>query len=226
MIRTRKGDDAALSRDREAALRLTPVSRETLARLDKFVELLLTWQPKLNLIAPSTLPRIWTRHVADSLQLLPLAPDARVWIDLGAGAGFPGLAVACALSDHPGRVVHLVESDSRKAAFLREVIRTLRLPAQVHAERIETLAKKWPSRTDVVTARALAPLPRLLEYAAPFLERGAQGLFPKGQDVEAELTEAAKCWHMVVELLPSVTSPSSRIVRVRHAERTRNRSGP
>src|SRR6185436_10476594 len=105
--------------DRAKAFELTPVSRETEERLDRFVELLLTWQKTTNLISPSTIAQIWTRHVADSLQLLDLAPDARVWIDLGSGGGFPGIVLACALADRPGAVIHLVESNAKKAAFLR-----------------------------------------------------------------------------------------------------------
>ena len=116
-----------LAADRARALVLTDVSRETTARLDRFVELLLTWQRTTNLIAPSTVPRLWTRHIADSLQLLDLAPDARVWVDLGSGAGFPGLAIACALTGRPGAVVHLVESNAKKAAFLREAPSTAQI---------------------------------------------------------------------------------------------------
>src|SRR5262245_35908813 len=119
--RSPRGDVvAALAADREAALALVPVSRETLARLDRFVATLLTWQRRINLIAPATVREIWTRHVADSLQLLALAPTARVWLDLGSGGGFPGLVIACALAETSGTRVHLVESNGKKAAFLRE----------------------------------------------------------------------------------------------------------
>src|SRR5580700_11720150 len=109
-----------LAQDRRSALALTPVSRETVARLDRFVAELLTWQAKINLIAPSTVPKLWTRHIADSLQLLALAPHAKTWVDFGSGAGFPGLVLACALADTPGATIHLVESSTKKAAFLRE----------------------------------------------------------------------------------------------------------
>ena len=112
-----------LAADRAHALRLTPVSRETLARLDALVEVLLLWRKKTNLVSLSTLPQLWTRHIADSLQLLDLAPKARTWVDLGSGAGFPGLVIACALAETPGAKVHLVESNTRKAAFLREATR-------------------------------------------------------------------------------------------------------
>src|SRR5947208_12742426 len=109
--------------DKAAALSLTPVSRETEARLDRYVDLLLEWQAKTNLVAPSTLPNLWTRHIADSLQLLALAPAAKVWIDLGSGGGFPGVVLACALAERPGALVHLVERVAKKAAFLREAVR-------------------------------------------------------------------------------------------------------
>jgi 16S rRNA (guanine527-N7)-methyltransferase len=214
-----------LSADRRAALALTPVSRETAERLDRFVALLLDWQRKINLVAPSTLPHLWTRHVADSLQLLTLARGAKTWLDLGSGSGFPGVAIACALADIPGCRVDLVESNARKAAFLREAVRILSLSAVVHCARIEDFVLRGGSEpADIVTARALAPLPRLLDYAAPALQRGAQGLFPKGQDVEAELTKAAKSWSIVAELVPSRTDPKGRIVVVRRADRLGNRT--
>jgi 16S rRNA (guanine527-N7)-methyltransferase len=209
-----------LSADRDCALALTPVSRETLERLDGFVALLLEWQQRINLIAPSTEPKIWTRHVADSLQLLPLAPEALVWADLGSGAGFPGLVIACALADVPGAHVHLVESIGKKAAFLREAVTVTGAPATVHAMRVEDFAKAVPERVDVVTARALAPLPKLLALANPLLKKGAFALFPKGQDVSGELTEAAKCWKIQASLAMSRTDPKARIVVVRGLEST------
>lgn len=205
--------------DRADALRLVPVSRETLARLDRFSEIVLEWQQKLNLIAPSTIPSLWTRHIADSLQLLDLAPAANTWVDLGSGAGFPGLAIACAIADRPGTVVHLVESTQKKANFLREAVRHTGAPAEVHAVRIEDFVKNLKVLPEVVTARALAPLDQLLDLAAPLLKTGAQGLFPKGQDVDAELTQAAKCWKFEPVLVPSKTNPQSRIVVIRNPER-------
>lgn len=208
-----------LSADRARALTLVTVSRETLARFDAFVTLLLKWQATTNLVAPSTLGHVWTRHIADSLQLLTLAPDARAWLDLGSGGGFPGLVLACALAERSGARVHLVESNAKKAAFLREAARALMLPALVHAARIEEVIHRWSEPVDIVTARALAPLADLLAYAAPILKTGAQGLFPKGQDVEVELTEASKYWRIEATLAPSVTSADARIVVVRRAER-------
>jgi 16S rRNA (guanine527-N7)-methyltransferase len=207
-----------LAADRARALTLLHVSRETLGRLDQFVTLLLKWQKTTNLVAPSTVERVWTRHVADSLQLLALAPDARVWVDLGSGGGFPGIALACALAD-TASTVHLVESNTRKCAFLREAARLVAVPALVHAMRIEEFVRRFDTSADAVTARALAPLHQVLAYAAPMLKRGAQGLFLKGQDVEAELTEASKYWTIDATLVPSITSAEGRIVVVRRAER-------
>src|SRR4051794_12677926 len=209
---------ADLAADRAHALDMVPVSRETAAKLDGFVDHLLRVAPHLNLIARSTLPNVWTRHIADSLQLLPLAPDAKCWIDLGSGAGFPGLVIACALADRAGATVHLVESIGKKAAFLREAVNHLQVPAVIHPVRIEDFGKNFKERPDVVTARALAPLEELLALAQPFLKAGALGLFPKGQDVEGELTRASKYWTIDAELVPSKTSPEGRIVVVRRLQ--------
>lgn len=208
-----------LTADRENALRLTPVSRETLARLDQFVELLLTWNAHTNLIGRNTVPHLWTRHIADSLQLLDLAPSARTWVDLGSGAGFPGLVIACALADTPGAAVHLVESTTKKANFLREAARLTGAPVIVHGERIERFVEVFSDTVNVVTARALAPLKLVLDQSVSLLTNGALGLFPKGQDVEAELTEATKYWNIKVNLAPSRTDPKGRIVVVESLER-------
>jgi 16S rRNA (guanine527-N7)-methyltransferase len=215
---------AELAADRAQALEMLPVSRETLAKLDVFVDELLRVSPHMNLIARSTVPSIWTRHIADSLQLLTLAPAAKCWIDLGSGAGFPGLVIACALAGQAGAVVHLVESIGKKAAFLRDTADRLQVPAIVHAVRIEDFVQNFTDNPDVVCARALAPLNRLLRLAHPLLKKGAQGLFPKGQDVEAELTEASKYWIIEAELVPSRTSVAGRIVVVRGLRRRSNKS--
>jgi len=203
------------SADKARALGLFPVSRETEKRLDRFVEVLVFWQRKLNLIAPSTLREIWTRHIADSLQLLPLAPQARTWVDLGSGGGFPGMVVACALADGAGAGVHLVESNGKKAAFLREAVRIAGVPAIVHATRAEKFGESCAEPFDAVTARALSPLKTLCDQAFPFISRGAVGIFPKGQDVDAELTDAAKYWRLEASKVPSKTSPDSSIVLIR-----------
>jgi 16S rRNA (guanine527-N7)-methyltransferase len=223
----RPGPERVEPADRDRALALTPVSRETLERLDRFVALLLTWERTTNLIAPSTVSHLWMRHVADSLQLLDLAPDARVWVDLGAGAGFPGLVIACALAGRPGARVHLIESNTKKAAFLREAQRVTETPASVHAARIGDFVASFAGAADVVAARAVAPLKSLLDQCFPLLGKsGATGLFPKGQNAELELRQAresraAQAWTMNATLVPSRTDPAGRIVVIRDVERSR-----
>lgn len=209
-----------LDADKARALALTPVSRETSERLDRFVALLLLWQDKINLISPSTIPTIWTRHVADSLQLLDLAPaNTMVCVDFGAGGGFPGIPIACALAERPGAKVHLVESNGKKAAFLREAVRVTGTPAVVHQMRVEDFGDSFGDSADVVSARAVAPLKVLCDQAFPLIARGAVGLFPKGQDVDAELTDAAKYWTIEATKVPSKTSPEGSIVVVRDLKR-------
>jgi 16S rRNA (guanine527-N7)-methyltransferase len=203
-----------LDADKKRALLLTPVSRETEKRLDLFVDLLVDWQKKFNLVANSQIPVIWTRHVADSLQLLELAPDALTWSDLGSGAGFPGIPIACALADKPGVHVHLIESVGKKANFLREAVRTTGIPATVHQVRAENFGDSYGDKLDVVTARALSPLKGLCGQSFPWIARGAVGIFPKGQDVDAELTEAAKYWTIEAKKVPSKTSEQGSIVVV------------
>lgn len=211
-------DPADLAQDRTAALHLMDVSRETSERLDRFTALLLETQQHTNLVATSTLAQVWTRHIVDSLQLMRLAPEARTWVDLGSGAGFPGLVIACALAETPGSTVHLVESTRKKCTFLTEAIRLTGAPAVVHCQRIEEFAPQFTGPVDVVTARALAPLDKLLGLAAPLLKNGVLGLFPKGQDVAVELTDASKCWKIEAVVESSVTSPVSGIVVVRKLE--------
>jgi 16S rRNA (guanine527-N7)-methyltransferase len=167
--------------DRFAALRLVPVSRETLERLDAYVGLLGQWRKAVNLIAESTFAEVWTRHVADSAQLLPFAPQAKVWVDMGSGAGFPGLVIAIQLADEPNARVHLIESDQRKCAFLREAARVTGAPAIIHNERIETATPAITDVVDAVSARALAPLPKLIDFAKIWLDHGAVGVFPRGR---------------------------------------------
>ena len=208
---------AALARDKQAALRLAPVSRETVERLDAFVALLLQWQAKTNLVAPSTLPHLWTRHIADSLQLFSIAPHLGTWIDLGSGGGFPGIVVACALSSVDGEM-HLVERNGKKAAFLREALRVTGAPGTVHPTDIADFVDSFSAPADYITARALAPLKVLIDLSAPLIARGATALFLKGQDVEAELTEATRYWKLKHRLHLSLTSPGSFIVEVTAAE--------
>lgn len=205
--------------DRARALELTPVSDDTRTRLDKFAALLIDWQSRINLIAPSTLPQLWNRHIADSLQLLRHAPDAKTWIDLGSGAGFPGIPIACALAQTPSAEVHLVESNGKKAAFLREAMRITGAPAIVHAARIENFGDSFLGKADVVAARALAPLKSLFDQALPFMAKGAIGLFLKGQDIEAELTDSAKDWSVEATKVQSVTDLSGCVLIVRTLQR-------
>jgi 16S rRNA (guanine527-N7)-methyltransferase len=217
------GETLDLSADRDRAFSLTPVSRETAARLDRFVALLIAWEEHTNLIARSTIPVIWTRHIADSLQLLALAPQAKVWADLGSGAGFPGLVLACALAQSRGAEVHLVESIGKKAAFLRDAVRVTGAPAIVHAMRIEDFVDKAPESIEAVTARALAPLPKLLSLAYPLLKKGGVGLFLKGQDVGSELTAAAKYWKIQSDLVRSRTDQRAQILIAKALEPQRGR---
>jgi len=189
---------------------IADVSRETLVRFESYAGLLAKWQRKINLISNSTLDDIWGRHFWDSAQLGPLAPSgARIWLDLGSGAGFPGLV----LSIMGAPEVHLVESDSRKAAFLREAARISDSAARVHAVRAESLA---PFRADVITSRALASVNVVLKLAAPFCSADTTILLLKSDTVESELTEARRYWKIAhVEILPSRSNPSGRILRLR-----------
>jgi 16S rRNA (guanine527-N7)-methyltransferase len=205
--------------DKAAALALTPVSHETEVRLDRYVDLLLEWQAKTNLVAPSTLPNLWTRHIADSLQLLTLAPSAKIWVDLGSGGGFPGVVLACALAETSGAIVHLVERNAKKAAFLREALRISTSPGIVHLAEIGDSVDRIAGPIDCVTARAVAPLHQLIRFAEPLVKRGAKALFLKGQDVEAELTEATKYWNIKPQLHSSRTGGQGWIVELDHIER-------
>jgi 16S rRNA (guanine527-N7)-methyltransferase len=205
--------------DKDAALALTPVSRETEARLDRYVDLLLEWQAKTNLVAPSTLPHLWTRHISDSLQLLTLAPSARRWADLGSGGGFPGIVLACALADKPDTMVHLIERNAKKAAFLREALRITNSPGTVHLADIGDSVDRISGTVDCVTARAVAPLHQLIGFAEPLVRQGAKALFLKGQDVEAELTESTKYWNIKPHLHSSRTGGHGWIVELDQIER-------
>jgi 16S rRNA (guanine527-N7)-methyltransferase len=188
------------------------VSRETLARLEIYAALLRRWQGAINLVARATLPDLWRRHMLDSAQLCALAPEgARVWLDLGSGAGFPGLVVAALWADRPDFAVHLVESDRRKCAFLRSAAAEMGLPAIVHACRIEAAPVPAPP-ADVISARALAPLDRLLGYAARFAGADTRLLLPKGRDVHQELQAAARHWRFRADVRPSRSDAGGGIV--------------
>ena len=217
---TPAGTDAGtIAADKAVALALTPVSRETEVRLDRYLELLREWQAKTNLVAPSTLPQLWTRHIADSLQLLSLAPHAKIWVDLGSGGGFPGVVLACALAETSGARVHLVERNAKKAAFLREALRITGAPGVVHLAEIGHTVDRFAGPVDCVTARALAPLHQLIGFAEPLVQKGAKALFLKGQDVEVELTEATRYWNIEPKLTPSRTGGQGWIVEFDRIER-------
>lgn len=190
------------------------VSRETFQRLSSYVDLLLQWQSRINLISPTTISTVWTRHILDSLQVYRLKPDARHWVDIGSGGGLPGLVLACCLVEKEGAYIELVESNGKKAAFLRHVAVTLNLPVKVHAARIETVMPSLQG-VDVITARALAPLGQLIGYSSILLKSGATALFMKGREAEQELTEAAKQWHFSVLSHPSQTEDKASIVEIR-----------
>jgi 16S rRNA (guanine527-N7)-methyltransferase len=202
---------------KEALLARLHVSRESAERLETYVSLLLQWQARINLIGPSTRDDIWTRHIADALQLLPLLPaNVSKLADLGSGAGIPGLILAIVRPIE----AHLFESNLKKGAFLREAARQTGAKAHIHSIRIEEAGFVAETiKAQAVTARALAPLPKLLVYAQTFLENGAIGYFHKGQDVDAELTDATKSWKMQVEKHPSTTDSRGVILVVREAHR-------
>ena len=186
------------------------VSRETLARLEAYATLLKKWNPRINLVSRRSLDDLWRRHMLDSIQLIRHLEDKNAhgpWLDLGSGAGFPGLALAIA----GVREMHLVESDGRKCAFLREAARITHTEVIVHNDRIETLP---PFDAIIISARALAPLPRLLTWAYPHLAPGGQILLLKGQDVDVELTGAAKYWKMTHRHIPSITDGSGSILQL------------
>jgi len=194
-------------------------SESQLADLNAFRDLLFEWNTRMNLVGPSAAREFWRRHVLDSAQLLDLAPEAAsTWADLGAGAGFPGLVLAILLKGRPKANVHLVESMAKRCRFLEAVVDTLDLPAQVHNARAESLSLK----VDVVTARACAPMARLLGYAWPYLRSGATGLFLKGQDIGSELQEAAIYWKFEADLIPSMSYSEGRIVRLKKVTRVRS----
>jgi 16S rRNA (guanine527-N7)-methyltransferase len=185
-----------------------PVSRETLARLEAYAALLTRWSQRINLVGRETLADLWRRHFLDSAQLWPLVPDgARSLVDLGSGAGFPGLVLAILGMDG----VELIEADSRKAAFLREAARIAEAPVMIRPCRIAAVP---PHPVNVVTARALAPLDRLIGLACPFLGPDTVCLFPKGERAEQELTLARKSWTMTASLHHSMADPRGVVLRL------------
>jgi len=196
------------------------LSANALARLDAYRTRLAEASAQFNLIGPKELDHFWRRHALDCAQLVSLAPDAKRWLDLGAGAGLPGLVIACIIADTPGARVDLIEATTKKARFLTETIHALKLPARVHNVRIESY--RAGDVYDVVSARALAPLPRLIAYAKPMLNRGAQALFHKGENAEAELAAASEALiggGYKADVLESVSDPRGRIIRITKAPR-------
>ena len=196
---------------------LTGASDAQMADLTRFQELLAEWNAVMNLVGPLTIDTYWTRHALDSSQLMPLAPEALTWADLGAGAGLPGVVLAILLKGRTEAKVHLIESMTKRCRFLEVVAKDLDLPVEIHNVRAEELKLK----VDVVTARACAPMTKLLGFAEPYLHRGALGLFLKGQDVAAELSEASSAWKFASELRPSQSDPRGRIVQVKRLSRAR-----
>lgn len=199
--------------DRAAFLAANDVSRETLDRLDRVIATLDVWRQKSNLIGPKEWPQIWTRHVGDSWQLLDHIPQTARVVDLGSGAGFPGLIIAAA---RPEGHVTMVESVGKKCGFLRAAIDAAGLPASVHQGRVEAAP---PISAEFVTARAFAPMPELLDYAAPWLRKGAIGVFPKGERWKEELTAARQRWNFAYEAIPSRSGGSGVILIVREVSR-------
>lgn len=195
------------------------VKHEAVADLQKFYDILTAQNEVMNLVGPATLPDYWSRHVLDSAQLLDHRPDARTWADLGAGAGFPGIVLSILLkhSDGPVPQVYLVESLTKRCRFLQSVVDELDLPATVINDRAENVKLK----VDVVTARAVAPMTKLLGFAEGFIHRGADAWFLKGENVESELADAGKTWTFDVEQMVSASDPRGRVIHIRRLRRAR-----
>jgi 16S rRNA (guanine527-N7)-methyltransferase len=190
-----------------------------MADLETLIERLTAANAVMNLVGPDTIPDVWNRHILDSAQLLDLAPESATWADLGAGAGFPGLVLAILLKDRADSHVWLIDSLGKRCRFLQDVVDALSLRATV----VNGRAEEQRIKVDIVTARALAPMDRLLGYAQPYLQRGAQGLFLKGEKAEAELIEARKVWQFDSSLSVSRSDPRGRIVSVRSLRRVQSR---
>lgn len=201
--------------DAAAFAQETGASDQAMADLERYRGLLTDASRQMNLVGPSALDAFWPRHAWDSAQLAPLLGETATVADIGAGGGFPGVVLAVLLKGRPGAQIHLVESLGKRARFLQEVVDALELPAVVHHVRAEALDPA--PHVGVVTARACAPLSRLLGFARPFLRRGARGLFLKGRSAPEELAEARRTWRLRAELLPSRSDPSGRIVLVEEA---------
>lgn len=193
------------------------VSRETGEKLESYVALIRKWQRAENLISPKTLPELWTRHIADCAQIVSLFPDTRVWLDMGTGAGLPGMVVALLAPE--GSHVHLVESNTRKCAFLRTVIRETGAPATVHEGRAEKILSDWDIPVDRVIARALASLSELFRLAEPLMARGVRAGFHKGDDFRREVSEASQSWAFDLVECPSRVAEGSVILDIGNLSR-------
>lgn len=196
-----------------------PVSRETFSRLGQFEDEFKKWSRRINLAAASTLPDLWTRHILDSAQIMKLAPLARRWLDIGSGGGFPGAVIAVLLREREGGFIELVESNAKKTAFLKTVLGQLQAPARVHTARIEDALPRLDGHIEVVTARALAPLKRLLELAEPVLAAGATALFHKGRDYRSEVEQSHDAWLFDLVEHPSAVDPDSVILEISALQR-------
>jgi 16S rRNA (guanine527-N7)-methyltransferase len=205
--------------DRAAALAFIGADSRIRDRLDAYVELLARWRKATNLLSESAFSHVWIRHIADSAQLLAHAPLARRWVDLGSGAGFPGMVIAIQLAEIRGAEIHCIESDQRKCAFLREVARATAAPAHIHATRIETVDPTMLEGMDAVTSRALAPLSRLVDLANPWLRRGAIGIFPRGRSEASSAESFSDASEFQFESLPNKLHRGASIVRVAVADR-------
>jgi 16S rRNA (guanine527-N7)-methyltransferase len=194
---------------------LADLPEETLRRLEIYANLLEKWQRAVNLVGKSSLDDLWVRHFADSLQVSGAVPEARRWLDLGSGAGFPGLVTAIRYAGEPGALVHLVEANQRKCAFLQTVIRETSAPAIVHCGRLENVLPALDDTIDAVSARALAPLEAFLCYAEKFITRGAVGVFSKGKHFGPELTDSLMAGKYLITTMESQTCPTARLVLVR-----------
>ncbi|MGQ7794402.1 16S rRNA (guanine(527)-N(7))-methyltransferase RsmG [Faunimonas sp. B44] len=207
-----------MSEEAEAEAALAPfdfVDAAAKARLVRFAALLRRWQATHNLVSRSSLDELWSRHIADSVQLVPLAPPFRQWVDIGSGGGFPGLVVAIVLAEQPDHWFTLVEANQKKSAFLRAAIRETGAHAEVASERIETHSARMAGQADVVSARALAPFAELAGLAFPYLSEQGVLLMLKGQEFDHEEREASRHWSYALDVTPSRTDPAGRIVAVR-----------
>ncbi|WP_284360643.1 16S rRNA (guanine(527)-N(7))-methyltransferase RsmG [Candidatus Phycosocius spiralis] len=187
-------------------------SRETLDRFRAYQSLLEKWAPRINLVGASTLPYFWSRHILDSAQILPLAPPNAVsWVDFGSGAGFPGLVLAVLLENRPQSTLFLIEANTKRCAFLREAARAMEVKVEIIQAKIEDVA---PIKLDVVTARAFTSLDQLMTYAVPWMAQSGHALFPKGQDIQAELIKASTRWQFQSIIYPSLSDSRGCVVKI------------